>query len=901
MPPRIQEKDLPEQIPQRQSVRESVVLPLPSTSSIAVGCDDVDSDAPPDSAVAVSGALDSDPASVSDLLSAIDDLTPVWAAELSAAREQAQRQQSNVLARRTALRDALSGAGSLTRALGSSSRYAARTPVHISGRHAPESLESTTSASETESTKDVSVHPDASPISSLADTMSTSACLALRNLTHTLHLAEFLRLAPSLISDAMTMLDRISEAAPASTGIASDLYYAHENISVCERVRDLALLDALPNLVHAGQITTIFAGTDDAREQLEHYLMANIFSAVPRYAHSDPRALVAAIRVVQRETMEDVWWQRHLAQKNLSSAGSLVRSYGKRDYEGRMNDAIVASIQRTFVKPSHVTGSVFETLSWLKTVVSQEQESRRFVIPCFPPLYDVGVLFSSEYHRCVMEVISDLFRALEKDDLDDHELVEVVKWYGEFRCSATGYTLSGGLDLTQDLNERLVSAIDRYARAKLTSRLDDVVAGDKSKIVDSKFHDVSADDYKLSSQPNMELPTRVREEPGTGVVTTNAPELLFSALGHQMRETRALGIAAVNSAVAGLVTDTLSSFTDKICSLFPKDGTTLAMADEEYVCAVANNMARSLEYTEDIRDVMLQEIEECSRGKLEEEFGNVVDRFRSAALCAIEDLAETLELEILPLCSRLYAPRTGTEVMLDIIEVVGEIFSRLENYLLPYHFERLASSCLKRIVRHYVEPFLLLSRKEVNENSVRGDHGSKPKDSFLHSERTRQAPSGLPGLKAEAILAQMDRDIGCLECFFAQKMKVYERKQLDPTMESLRGLKALLTCAPTTQGLSSAYKRTMEAFSGMSEAVPLPLGVAEALWNCRSDVKPTTLLETTSRIRALRDHDPSGSSMILSDPTDGLAVDMGAPVGLVWGGRGVTEFSSISDDEVGAG
>jgi Exocyst complex component Sec6 len=909
---------------------------------------------------AVSDALSASLASGADLLTAVDDIAPKWAAELAGARDIARRQQETVLAHRAALHKSLDHGVSLTNAFTTTTRTKLT------------SLPTTSSALPTSS------------IPALAASRVSSAALS-----HTLHLYNFLAAAPALIADAVTMLDRVSDAIPASPGIASDLFHAHENIVACERVRDMSLLDALPNLSHAAHVADIFTGTESARDQLEHYLMANIFSAVPRYAHSDPRVLVAAVRVVQRECQEDAWWRRHLSQAALTpAAGVLVRSFGSRDYDRRMRDAIIVSIDHLFRAPPFLfdidpdadvpqslavsstplatqspsaslpppaspspspspsppssssstnnrdVSVVHRMLAWIDKLLATEQDMRRFIVPCFPASYNIGRLFTTEYHRSIMTVVGDLFHATDiRNDVGDADLINIVKWYGKYRNSPSGATATGGLDIPTEQAERLVSAVARHCRARLLARVLQIVTTDPSAVMRIKpsrrasttaasisRHESSSgsnnSDGPRGSSREQKFAGGYRGKGGegsssiddVGLCTTSAPELVFSAVGNLVDDVRVLGLPAANSAVAHAATSVLRAFQDKIQSLlvcnFAGDDVSLcesryrplSQTNDEYVCALANNSARCLDYSEGLRDSVLLLVDSTNRASVEEEFEAVIDEFRSNASAAIADLVNGVTIDIAPLTRRQFAPRTGTEVMLDVIEVLDEFFTRYKSCLIPYHFEQLALGCLKHLVSQYVQPFLDLSasahfmkgpgqvsRRYAGKVGTRGQDDEtgkpgEPDDKEEIDDDDLFCPAGLSTMAAEAVIAQMDKDLVHLSAFFAAHVTVYEVRQLKLVISPLHDIRALLTCEPTSQALADSHFDASASIARFCCSGELTLQVSEVMWALRSDVKPATLLEAAARVRSQRGNSSASGR-------NGADITLSAASTLSWNGR----------------
>jgi hypothetical protein len=819
--------------------------------------------------LAVSAALNSALGSAADLLTAVDELSPVWAAELAEVREQARSQQAVILSERASLRKALNHGARLLDALSPNSNSTRATL-------------------------------------SLASSEAAASAVALKNISDTIHLVSFLEAAPKLIADATDMLDRVSEASPGSAGIASNIFHAHENIVACERIRDIALLDALPNLDDAGRITDIFDGAESARDQLEYYLMANMFADVARYARADPRALVAAVRIVQREGQEDDWWEQYLCRTGLSSAGSLVRPYVRREYERRVHEATIQSIERGFSQPPSAATSLDDTFAWIKKLVAEEQETRRFVVPCFPPSYDIGTVFTKQYHKSIMTVLTEMFGSSSLEERDEAGLLRMVQWYGEYRRGNGIESKTSGLELSDVQRDRLIAAVERHGRSKVESRVKEILSEDSTSIIQQdRNRSVAIGTLANANTLDSESVPSWGNEGDSGMCTTAAPELVFSAVGKQIKDARVLGVPAVNTAVANLVTWALRTFqcdVRNVLDICAKKADPLSSSNPKYVCAIANNMARCLSYVEELRESVASDVDESSRVGIEEDFEDVMDGFRWSSSVAVDDLCSGVEKELAALTHRFFAPRTGTEVMLDVIEILNEFFTRYEMWLMPYHFEHFAVGCLKRVVLQYIRPFLSLrdavsgslsqpvsgieghERNSISGRVVPGDRDFDDVADEMNviSSSSRQ---GLASMKADAVIAQLDMDLGNLRAFFETKVMIYERKQLEPAIETISSVRDLFTCSPTSQSLVAAYMRAAGVIFRLGAGETLEVASARFIWTMRSDVKPSALLEAYSTLRL-----HSGGTMRYTDfaETFGVKSDVettSSKYELMWGAR----------------
>lgn len=793
----------------------------------------------------ISAALQATNAS---LPAAVATLTPLWSSALSTARASARVLQSRVLAQRVARRDAFRHGAALASAL------------HL---RAP-------AGSQT-------------PVSSLASSEAAGAALALRNVSHTLHLVRFLEAAPGLVRDAAVMLDRVAEEAPA----ASDLFSAHENLCACRRVRDYALLDALPNLDYAGQMADIFTGLSAAEEQLEHYLIANIFSSVQIYAQTDPRVLVAAVRIVQRDREEDDWWGGFLERAAMQTAGELVRPEGRRDYEKRMYGAMTKSIEGLFGTPPTNCMSVEETLTWIDRLLAEELEARRFVVPCFPPEYEIGLLFATEYHRGIMGILTDLFQSAQAAggstlstldvgdhvDNDDSDVVKMVEWYRSYRWGPSGTSLGAScFNLPSTQRDRLVIAVTRRSRKKMLATVARVLEIDAVSVI---WHTEPGVDTRAKGGDPTTSSSQTAPAPGSdiepGTATTAGPEKVFGAVGNQVKEARVLGIPALDTEMGYVVTSVLAKYRDGMHELTQSihfDNVT--SSDESFICATANNLARCMEYAEELWEAISPFVENDDRIGLEQSFEEIIDGFRESASVAVQLLADLASSDLQRQSARFFAPRSGTEVMLDVTSVLTSFFLRYEMCLIPYHFATFAGVCIRFVTFQYLCPFLALGSARAQPKYSRsidshrpGDDGSSystPSSSFYGSFPSSSATSngstgaGLAGMHANGVDAQMTKDVSNLFGFFRTKASLLEKKQIDVPAAAFDSVRKLFTCHPSIHSLITAHEEAASAVIALG-ALPdgstlrLPVESSEAMWNMRKDVKTTNLLEAVARLR----------------------------------------------------
>lgn len=823
-----------------------------------------------------------------DLLGAVERVECRWRSDLAAAKSDARALQAGVLREREALREALSRAAALWKAL------------------APQGGSTFT-----------------------ADGKSDAAT-ALRNVAHTLLFLEFIGSAPDAIDEARAMLEDVKDAGIIKVvkGNAAGLFEAHAVLTAVERVRDLALLETLPHLDSTGGVSRWFTGVEDTRELLEELVVDGIFRDLLVVAQTNPRLLVAAGRIVQREQEEDIWWDKYIVSGGHVSAAILVRPFVARKYRSRMADAVAASIVDKFSRFERALGIprsledpaedviesqasppappapptlVDDVIQWLDKRIVDNETIRRFAVPCLPPSYEIAELYEAEQHRCLMTLIVRLLRSPQPyggESLGQRDTVKILVWYTKYRlgpgrCQPT--TIDSFL---RDVDRRrVVYVMQNYVESKVTAHITDSVR----------------EDAESASNGQMGVPKAGTESEGDdgngiqkGLSTTELPEVVFGCIKEHVVGAASLGLIPVNNAVARSVCDALLSFQTQIRHLLKTDnGEPMSIKRPGYACAVANNMARCLEYAESLRDMLLSKVGEGEQGSVEHKFESVIEGFREAALLAIGDLMLSIEMSLNPLVVRFFAPHTGTEIMLDVTATLSDYFRDYEVLLLPYHFERLALECLRHVVVRYLVPFLHLGevdkrrdapsgrpiRRIVSLSSARrhelsfpdlmsGESSLRPapmasrRRSHLNAEEMR----GLESMNASAVVAQIDKDIENLTTFLSSKVVLYQRKQLQPALEPLHAIRALYSCSPSQQGLAEAYSEAVWVTSRVLRqewvgAAGLPTRLtataAEVIWSCREDVSAVVLGNAMAVARAV----PADNAMVPSFDVRTLSFD----------------------------
>lgn len=814
-----------------------------------------------------------------DLLSSVESLQEQWQQELSTAKATARSLLANILTDRESLRSSLRTAAQLWRIL---------RPVPPASR-SPDSTDPTP-------TQPTQRNSDAF----LASAEQLSMVKTLQNVSHTIFYLEFITAAPDALQRANGSLEKLTRNGMhhVVVGNAAMLVDAHALLTAVERLRDLILLES-PTMQHGDEpVLPWFAEAEDTRRTLEAIVLRDIFSDIVRISQQNPRLLVAAARIVQSEEAEDVWWSRHLERSGRMHQEVTVRPFWARQYRKRALDAVVGSLRKMFMEkekelgirtegekaPNGEEGSqlrpcavqMADVMEWIENRRAENETVRRFVVPCLPPSFYISALYEKELHRQFMRLITRLLHLVKPNGsmmLSETDLMMLTTWYCRYKEEVGEHEEDIDSFLTDEDRERLISALQKHCASRISTKMIAAISEDRT-LSHLGFHDVGP----LASIGK----TAGGGKAGNGPRPSDLPDVVLGCINDQVRRMLALRIQGMDQAIAETSANCLMSFQNEVREAMESEA---AESSEDryrlYACSTANNMARCLEHSEDLRDLFIPIASDRDRSDIEEMMERVIEGFRASASLALKVLIRGMDSCLRPHARRLFAPHTGTEIMLDIVATLEDYFSDCEAYLLPYHFEHLAIESLKRVVVWYLAPFLRLGYRGMEESAARrvssfpnfgeknriGSIDSHGEGEDTSSTRTgerqnadRKEAGGLRALNGAAVVAQIDKDRGNLAEFMTKKVVLYQKKQLQPALEPLQAIRLLYTCPPTTFALSDTFKDAKAVISRalrptwVSEFdVPnhVSYRMAEKIWESRKDVNPVVLLEAVSLIRSI--------------------------------------------------
>lgn len=707
--------------------------------------------------------------------------------------------------------------------------------------------------------------------SQMKDSDVDATAVALRNVTQTIHLLDFFEGVPDALNDAHSSLTKViaDGAHVFVSGNASMLYNIHAVLSAVERLRDIARLEkeALGR-ARAPPLPSVMMRVDQIREELDSFLMHDVFGNILSVSKSNPRFLVAAMRVVLEEEKRDEWWDRHLASYRLQFCNSVRAAQQHHNYKKRFFDAVEKQIDVVFKEldrefngklsledrvipkagSSRDAIDVEHALKWLKARVVDCEHVHRFVAPCVPSSFGVPSFYEAKLHYRIMNALCTLLRNTVMFDtgyLQQDGMVKIILWYSSYR-EGIGRDYPG-IDSYLDANDRkqLVHFMHKHVARTIYVQISPMLASDTLRGDDGRFISSSAAERDMSPPANF-------------------PVSVLGSIDELVKQATILGIGVVRKAVAMEFAESLQELLDQFSkSLSSTSDETVSSKWPAYVCSVANNMASFLEYAEDLRDDLAASLEDEDRLEVITALESNVEQFRSIAVLAINDLTRSVELTLLPLTSKLFAPHTGTDIMLDIIGTLEDSLSNMKPFLLPAHFDQLTAECVRNVVTYYVSPFLSLGQNSSRQGNLVGTRSdySGMKDSFkFNSRRSLDRPSlrtirrsyasggtgnGLLLMNSTAVVAQIDKDMENLTSFFRVKVEPFQRRQFHAILEPMKAVRGLYVCPPMPADLVEAYQNAKTAVRSAMEALRghsgpkkrvLTVRTAELIWSSRPDV-----------------------------------------------------------------
>lgn len=807
-----------------------------------------------------------------DLLNAIDTLREKWSAELNVATSKARVLHNSVLQDRQSLRNSLSNAAALWHTLRAS--------------HKPHKLLPT----------------------DLDDEQLHTVAIALQNVSQTLKYLDFFEDAPAALEKAHKALLNIIEDGTQRVvpGNASSIYEIHATLAAVERVRDLAQLEhSSSKHSHESDVQSSvpehILRVNDTRKALDDFLMNHVFADILTVSQRNPRFLVAAMRIVQQEEARDEWWQQHLASRRLQLQHDVDNVVRRRDYKTRMFDSIARRINAVFLGMDKHLGLVQDAqlssqlivqpdieaplidadntldvqliLQWIDARIAENGTVQRYVVPCVPQSFAIADFYEHTFHHRLMRTLLGLLRKVtetsQKRSQQD-SMMKIMLWYSSYRQGlGRGHS---GIDayLGDSDRQQLVDFMRNHVANTIGARICAVV---NPEVGQEKVDGAAA-------QGNQSTKNLILVANRDKLASAELPEEVFDCINELVSRASSLGIGAVRKAVAVGIADSLKAFQANFSrALDSASDAPVSREAPKFICAVANNMAGCLEYAEELRDNLSNSIAEKDRAEVVRALESTIDGFRKLAVLAISDLIQGLEDAVSSLTCKLFAPHTGTDTILDIVGTLEDSMSVLEENLLPYHFEQLATECLRNVVAHYVAPFVQLGFK--NTHNAHADEAARvprgtgedalpvpgrylKKERIFHErsaseERSEAAPNrprrrpyahggrslGLMMMSSAAVVAQIDKDIENLTVFFQAKVQLYQRKQLQAALEPMHAIRALYTCSPTPTDLVEAYHAARAAIgramhSLIAKSAPsrrtLSVRAAEVIWSSRFDV-----------------------------------------------------------------
>lgn len=671
--------------------------------------------------------------------------------------------------------------------------------------------------------------------------------LALRNATHTLQLLEFFERIPAALGTARTFLKRVVDdgARNPRQGNAAKIYEVHALLSALDRLQDLMVLEFIDDKDETPPtLPTVIREAKAVRSDFDTFIINSVFGDILDVAKVNPRLLVTAMRVIMAEEQRDQWYNSYAESLQLYTENS-IPSRKQLEYRQRFFDAVARQVDEKFesmrndlqteIQPRQQGASeVSRVLLWLDDRVADRDLVDRYVAPCVPPEFDIVQFYSRNLHEAMMKTLTNLLRSTAALQVGEQDAVlRILSWYSTFKSSVQNVDLDNYLDDGDRV--RLVEFMREHVAQTVGTRIEDLV--------------------------------NVSETANT--TKTAVPPVLFTSIDNLVRYASTLDIPAVRKSIAIAISEALRSLQSRFeLVLAVGEAPPLSATRPRFVCSIANSMADLLEYVEALRDSLGHALDEVDRTEVGSCLEHCAVRFKQLAVSAINDLTRHVESSVASLLAKLFAPNTGTEIMLDIIGTMEDSLRALREDLIKEHYDHLVLECLRCVVAHYVVPFLSLAQSSwdpgriaatrseytprLQFDSLKGSFRANSRKSLdrvesKHRKTRRVQPTGqgLLMMNATAVIAQIDKDEENLNQVLIARAQPGQKRLMTQVTDPLSRLRAMYTCAPTPTDLVRAYQEARAAVATVMQALgtgcgpqrkSLTVRAAESIWGARADV-----------------------------------------------------------------
>ena len=331
-------------------------------------------------------------------------------------------------------------------------------------------------------------------------------------------------------------------------------------------------------LRHVGAIQAHFEQVDALGEELHAYLM-DCMRRAPMLAREEPAVLVSALRVVEIRERRD----RALGKGGGAGLQAEAMERLRAGTRERMKPLLVKAREAGDERSS---AAIEEVLADADSMMDAMMESTDYLVPCFPPAYDVFGHVVRAFHERFYEMVAAL--TAHPESMTGGEILAVTDWV---RCY--GDIMRGDLKvearcLEPPLDGALLPAFDAYVAGAYVAQVE-----------------------WLSNMVKAEPPPRAGQD---GIMRTSVPVELFRLLNEQITVvTDTLGKIAVRKGNKELVNNPptgaevivarLASASAKVLSSLQQSWLQQLSPDKlddtllESICALVNDCAACYEMT----------------------------------------------------------------------------------------------------------------------------------------------------------------------------------------------------------------------------------------------------------------------------------------------------------------
>ncbi|CAB3985288.1 Exocyst complex component 3 [Paramuricea clavata] len=478
------------------------------------------------------------------------------------------------------------------------------------------------------------------------------------------------------------------------------LLEAHQKLSELEATRDEVLLEVhkmektnSTSKKEAHLVEAYFAGIEVCSKKLAKQLVV-ILERILSTVRVDPAKLVTVLRIVEREERAD----KRAEERRLRTGFNPPER--PKSLRAKLYETLETSVDHRFESLQIKLEERAQDKMWL---VKHLERTRQTMVedliviktsgqPCFPPSYNIFDKYVKMYHKELSKMLEDLvcMQALESD-----ECVSILTWLTEY----DGQDLMMHPELQIDAH-----TLDPLLKPHILKALKDTYFTATSKNIKEWMNRLAQTDMKdwhESSLPDSD---------GEGYFITPLPVFLFQMVDQNIQVGAQAG-EECQIIVLKTCIEAMQEFQRKYreaVRTYKKEHSEDRNEPQyfiQFVVAIANNCLKCAEFTTELKDRMMNELQAGKFGEDQQQiFKSLYDYFHQMAEECCNILLDEVFLDTEDHFKRIltrndwYKGSVHVETILATVEDYNNDFT----HVMPEHHGIILSSCLDRVIVEYI-------------------------------------------------------------------------------------------------------------------------------------------------------------------------------------------------------